>query len=31
MSKRFYEIDIHTKNDECPSGENDCNGGSWVL
>ena len=26
MSKRFYEVKIHPKNDECPSGENDCNG-----
>lgn len=26
MSKRFYEIEIHPKNDECHSGENNCNG-----
>ena len=26
MSKRFYEVEIHPKNDECPSGENNCNG-----
>ena len=26
MSKRFYEIELYPKNNECPNGENDCNG-----
>ena len=25
MSKRFYEVEIHPKNDECPNRENNCN------